>query len=75
MSKVEIFRSDSCAACRALVPQLESLLKNLKIQYTVTNVEKCGQKCSDIRYVPEVKVNDKIVGIEGLIRMIRAKKL
>jgi len=61
--KITIYKSDSCAACGELVPEIKKLSKGKKgLSIKVVDVEKCKTKmCDTIGYVPYITINGKEV--------------
>jgi len=71
MKRITIYSTNSCGVCQELVPLIRGLAKQKGIPVKVVDVDKCGQPCDSIRYVPLIKVDGrKTNDVDGLIRKL-----
>jgi len=72
MAKLTIYKSDSCEACKQMVPIIK---KNAKIRgdkVKVVDIDKCSSKeCEAIEYTPTVLKDGKPVSGAELKRLLK----
>ncbi len=77
MSKIRIFKLDSCLACQVEVPQVLAMAKKLRIKAEVVDVDKCPvsvkRECDRIAFVPTVELDGREISKAELQRMVNEK--
>ena len=71
--QVVIYKSDTCGACRAIVPRLLALAKERGLKVKVVDAERCeadDKICKDLRYVPAIFVDGREIEIKQFIKIL-----
>lgn len=72
MNTITIYKSDSCGACATVVPLITRLARKKGVSVNIVDVDDCGKKCDNIKYVPFIEVDGhKMNDLSKLANMLR----
>ena len=68
VKQITVYKTNYCPACHQVVPLIKKLARKKGVAVTVVDVEKCGQPCDWVRFVPALKVDGKRAKIGQVLK-------
>ena len=73
MSKITVFKTSWCDACKTEVPRVQKAAHKLGYSVNVIDIERCPvnlkSKCSAVDFVPHVELDGRVISVEKLVSM------
>lgn len=74
MTKLTIYKSNDCDACRKLVPKITEKARKRGWEVTTVDIDKCDTKeCKSLSFVPTIKKDGKLMSDRELEVLMNGK--